>query len=401
MLRVLSDLKGYTIAGSDGEIGAVRRFFFEDEHWVVRHIVVDVGSWFSRHRVLISPAAVERIDDEQRRLVVGLTRERVRTSPDIDTDKPVSRQHETALNSHYGYTPYWGGAGPWAGGYHPYALLAPSAVPTPAPPDAPAGGGSGDPRLRSTKELSGYRLRAGDVAAGRVDDFIVDDESWAVRYLTIDTGTKPGGRRVLMPASWVREIDWSRQQVSVDGSAERVRNRPEYRPGELAVLARQTKEERVYHVNEIIGKSVVTTGAGEKLGTVADALFDTDARRLVGFVIGNGVLATERVLPLGDVETIGRDTVLVRTSEHMMSPREWRHADTSAVRCSHLKGRRVVTADGREIGHAHDLLVEEGGGALSAIEVEERWLGGLRHRLHIMGGPPPPQIGPDVIVVAA
>ena len=248
MLRVLSDLKGYTIAGSDGEIGAVRRFFFEDEHWVVRHIVVDVGSWFSRHRVLISPAAVERIDDEQRRLIVGLTRERVRTSPDIDTDKPVSRQHETALNHHYGYTPYWGGAGPWAGGYHPYALLAPSAVPTPAPPDAPAGGGSGDPRLRSTKELSGYRLRAGDVAAGRVDDFIVDDESWAVRYLTIDTGTKPGGRRVLMPASWVREIDWSRQQVSVDGSAERVRNRPEYRPGELAVLARQTKEERVYHV---------------------------------------------------------------------------------------------------------------------------------------------------------
>lgn len=405
MLRAITDLTGYTIAATDGEIGSVERLLFEDDRWAVRHIVVDVGSWLGDRRVLLSPATVERVDDEQQSILVRITREQVRTSPHVDADKPVSRQQELALHAHYGYAPYWGGSGLWGVGYQPYSLLTPPAVTAAIPPTPPAARDSerrddGDPHLRSTKEVIGYRLCASDGEAGHVDDFILDDDSWSIRYLVVDTSSWPGGRRVLVPPEWVHDIQWGRAQLHVQATRETVRNRSEYRKRELAVHAAGRTEERVFHVNEIIGKSVVTVGNGEKLGTIADVLFDTSSQQLVGLVIGSGVLRNEHVLPLTEVQTVGRDAVLVRSAEHVMNPREWKESDVSATRWSAIKGRHVVTADGREIGHASDFLVEEHSGALGGIEIEERSLAGLRHRRHVVASPPAPRIGPDVIVVA-
>ena len=111
MLQILGDLDGRKIHAADGEIGSVEQFYFDDETWTVRYLVVDTGNWLPGKEVLISPIAVGEIDSVAREFIVSLTKEQVENSPGIETDKPVSRQHEAEYNSYYGYTNYWGGGG--------------------------------------------------------------------------------------------------------------------------------------------------------------------------------------------------------------------------------------------------------------------------------------------------
>ena len=107
MLKPFQTLRGCTLAASDGEIGTVREFYFDDEHWIVRYYVVNTGSWLMQREVLIAPRALSEVDQQGNTIAVNLTREQVRESPLAETDKPISRQQEAELHHHYGWEPYW------------------------------------------------------------------------------------------------------------------------------------------------------------------------------------------------------------------------------------------------------------------------------------------------------
>lgn len=239
MLRSSSSLQRQAIRAQDGEIGSVDRLFFDDQRWTVRHIVVDTGKWLPGRRVLISPAAVESIHDEGGTMRVRLTKEKIRNSPDIDTDQPVSRQQELELHQYYGFVPYWDGVGLWGGGFYPPALIAPSTLAAggaappfraDAPPDAcssPSPVQTGDPHLRSTKEVAGYAVDAVDRTIGHVEDFLVDADTWAINYVLVDTSNWPGGKKVAIPASSVRSVQWDHRKISVDLTADAIHGSPQ------------------------------------------------------------------------------------------------------------------------------------------------------------------------------
>ena len=109
MLRSMTDLKGFTIGAIDGDIGQVEAFYFDDASFTVRHLVVDTGGWLGGRKVLISPRALRDIDWDGRRINAALTKAQVEKSPNIDTDQPVSRQHEIEYYRYYGYPSYWSG----------------------------------------------------------------------------------------------------------------------------------------------------------------------------------------------------------------------------------------------------------------------------------------------------
>ncbi|MFO7742354.1 MAG: PRC-barrel domain-containing protein, partial [Anaerolineae bacterium] len=92
MLRPVDRLYGFTVAAVDGDAGTVRDLYFDDQEWIVRYFVVHTGGWLGGRRVLISPVAVAETGWDQRQLRVRLSRSEVEQSPDIDLDKPVSRQ---------------------------------------------------------------------------------------------------------------------------------------------------------------------------------------------------------------------------------------------------------------------------------------------------------------------
>jgi hypothetical protein len=235
MLRSVHDLEGYAIRASDGTIGHVNDLYFDDRAWVVRYFVVETGSWLSSRKVLIAPIAVGHPDWTERLLPVSITKEQVKNSPNIDTDKPVSRQHEMQYLGYYGYPYYWGG-----GAYYPDATLtgvgsAKSGAEflvaqahhnrTEAEADRHQGD---DIHLRSCRALLRYHIEATDGGMGEVKDLLLDEETWAVRYLIVDTSEWWFGHQVLIAPQWIEEMSWADSAIAVNLTRQSVEDAPPY-----------------------------------------------------------------------------------------------------------------------------------------------------------------------------
>jgi hypothetical protein len=222
MLRTASDLTGYGIEASDGRIGSVADFLFDDRHWTTRWVLVDTGDWLPGRSILLPPHRLMGPDTQKRVLKVALTQVQVAASPDLSADPPVSRQQEELIYDYYGWAPYWQASGLGLGMTTPLAppLYAAGAKPSPAT--------AGDPALRSTGDVTGYAVHARDGALGHVQDFVLDDESWAIRYLVVDTRNWWPGKKVLVSPHWVTDIAWSERTVRFDATRERIKASPEF-----------------------------------------------------------------------------------------------------------------------------------------------------------------------------
>jgi hypothetical protein len=224
MLRSLKDLERYRVRATDGDVGSVVNFLFDDERWVVRYLVVETSGFFDGRRVLISPISFREATWSTRQFHLALTMDKVKNSPSVNADEPVSRQHERQYYGYYGYPYYWGSAGPWGMGAYPGLLAAMERKNGPAMPSD----SSGDVHLRSAKEVQGYRIQGSDEAIGHVDDFIVDDETWEVRYLVISTSNWWIGKTVLVAPRWTERVSWEDRKVYVDMTRQAVKSSPEW-----------------------------------------------------------------------------------------------------------------------------------------------------------------------------
>ena len=227
MLRNVNHLKGFAIRATDGEIGTVEQFYFDDETWAIRYLVVNTGGWLPGRLVLVSPMALRQAEWQSKRLDVALTKKQVEDSPPIDTHKPVSRQHEAVYLGYYGYPYYWGGPNLWGLTSYPAGLAVQREVVTEAEAaQARAGKESADSHLRSTDEVTGYHIEAKNGEIGHVEDFIVDDETWAIRYLEVNTRNWWPGRKVLVSPQWIDNVSWPDSKVYVDLKRETIQNGP-------------------------------------------------------------------------------------------------------------------------------------------------------------------------------
>lgn len=228
MKRSLNNLVGYAISANDGEIGTVSEFYFDDRSWTIRYVVADTGGWLSGRKVLISPVALGSPDWESRTFPVNLTKEQVRNSPSIDTDKPISRRNEAELHGYYGWPSYWMG-GTSYGGIQPMPLLM---IDAEKEDEAPPEESESDTHLRSTSQVTGNRIEATDGEIGHLESFMVDDETWAIRYLVVDTGNWLPGKRVLVSLRWIQRVSWPKAEVLVDLTRDAIKSSPEFDPRE-------------------------------------------------------------------------------------------------------------------------------------------------------------------------
>ncbi len=226
MLRSLKEVENYTVVATDGDIGKVVDFLLDDDRWTVRYLIVqpDGPLFMDGRRVLISPMSFREVAWSTQRFHLALTKDKVRNSPSVDVDKPVSRQHEREYNGYYGYPYYWGYEGIWGMGAYPGSFSAGRWN------DAPVAQAdtSGDVHLRSAKELRGYHIQGNDDAVGHVEDFIVDDETWGIRYLAINTSNWWVGKKVLVAPHWAKGVSWEERKVFVDLSRHVIKSSPEW-----------------------------------------------------------------------------------------------------------------------------------------------------------------------------
>lgn len=185
MLNPTKTLIGYKLSSRDGNIGKVKEFYFDDRYWTVRYLVADTGNWLTGRQVLISPYSLGAADPAKKNIAVDMTRKQIEESPSLASDQPLARQFEESYQGYHGMPMYWAGGNRWGAFTFPVRDRAEWGNRTPDEE-------SWDPDLRSTQEVTGHHIQATDGEIGHVEDFIIDDETWAIRYLIVDTGI--GGR---------------------------------------------------------------------------------------------------------------------------------------------------------------------------------------------------------------
>lgn len=209
MLHDLETLTGAAVIATDGEMGSVRNFLFDDLSWTIRYLVVDVGRWLTRRAVVLAITAVEHPDWVKKTFHVGVTKEQVRHSPDVATEKPVSRQQEIAMQEYFGWPIYWADS-----------ELGPASS-IPAGRKYPVHT-SEDPHLRSAWDLAGYEVWTTDGEMGRVEGFIMNDASWHIGYLDVKAGDWLHSRSVLVPTRWVNSVSWADHRVNLHHTQKRI-----------------------------------------------------------------------------------------------------------------------------------------------------------------------------------
>lgn len=233
MLHSAKELQGLTIQGKDGEIGKVDDLYFSDDAWTVRHVVVSPSN--ANRRVLVSPVVVSHKDKEWDRIDVSLTREQVMNSPDIDTISPVAHspdQEHKDLNAPT--LDVDGGQVVNAqmprrnGGTQP---AMPPPIDTAPDEQVPLGkvqSGAANSGQHSAREFIGFRIQARDGEIGHIDDLLIDDQTWRINYLIIDTSNLWFGKKVILPPNWVRQLKWEEQQAVVDLKRDTIKNSPKF-----------------------------------------------------------------------------------------------------------------------------------------------------------------------------
>jgi sporulation protein YlmC with PRC-barrel domain len=221
MLSKANALRGFRLNSLDGEIGEVKEFYFDDRHWTIRYLVAETGTWLTGMQVLLSPYALVAVVKEKHNITVNLTKKQIENSPALSSDKPISRQFEEAYYGYYGWPTYWDGANVW--GFFPSPVRTRENR-----QESAAGKKAWDFHLRSTNNVTGYHIQAIDGEIGHVEDFIIDDQTWAIRYLIVATRNWWPGKKVLVSPRWIERVSWNESKVFVNLSRETVKQSPEY-----------------------------------------------------------------------------------------------------------------------------------------------------------------------------
>ncbi len=380
MLRSIENLQDYKIQAADGEIGKISSLIFNEKHWRIRYLVIDVGSWLMGRQVLIPPTAVLDIDSSNHKLFLSLTKSQIENSPNVAEDAPISREIEAALHKYYQWRPYWGVINdPLAFGAH---LRNPAVMEKDANQDETKDNGLDlENHLRSTSEVTGYHIQAIDGEIGHINDFLFDDKEWRIRHLVVDTGNWLPGKKVLLAPPWIQRIQWAAQKVHFALSKDSVQHSPPFDSSFLDtddyeeamldhyqgwfsyLLNKKEGDANMFLGKDIMGNSVITVSNGRSIGKVRDIYLTPDCQEVAGIYLGTEGLFSRQSLLIDneDVITFGEDAILVKDDEVIEEMSTFPESENSWLRRDELQGRPVDTPGGTKVGKIGDVILNREG----------------------------------------
>jgi uncharacterized protein YrrD len=240
---VLKELIGYKMRAEDGEFGKVNDFYFDEENWMIRYAVDKTGFWLFGQQVLISPSSFGEVDWENNLIEVTLTREQIKNSPKIEADKPVSKENEIKLTNFYRWPAYWSGATGAHFMHQKAAIPAYDNIALINKRNIVLDETQEERKLRSTEEVTGYAVISNDKDVGYVEDFIVDDKTWEIRYMILDTKKILTGKHVIIAPEWINWIGWIEKRVSVDLDKKKIEGCPDF---DISLPISREYEEELY-----------------------------------------------------------------------------------------------------------------------------------------------------------
>ena len=242
MLTKAKILSGYKLKSLDGEVGKIKEFYFDDLHWTIRYLVADTGSWLTGRKVLLSPYTLAAVNKEEEYIAFDLSKKQIENSPPLSSDQPVSKQFEESYYGYYDWPMYWNGQATWGA----FSYIERNRQ---KHKEVNANGKPWNPNLRSTSVVTGYNIEATDGEIGHVEDFVIDDETWKIRYLIVDTRNwLPGGKKVLISPLWIDRVSWDQSKVYVNLTRKTVEDSPEY--SEATLVTRDYERKLCQHYKQ-------------------------------------------------------------------------------------------------------------------------------------------------------
>lgn len=228
----MSEIRGYRLLNGDDDLGRIIDFFIQDKTWDPKYLVVNIGGWLTRRKVVLSPAVFGSLDLDEDSIEVSLSRKEIEEGPTLAQHETVSAKHRKAVAVYYAWPTGWAAG-----------IGAPAMIPTipvnqetvasfvnagkakSETPDDPT-----EDNLRSFKEIKGYSIEATDGSIGHVEDIIVDPVDWKSRYLVVDTRNWLPGRKVLVGIHWLDSLSFTKQSASLKLERKAIESSPEYDP---------------------------------------------------------------------------------------------------------------------------------------------------------------------------
>lgn len=226
--RRVRDISSLALYAIDGQVGSVQQLYFDDQNWKVRYLIINTGGWLSARNVLIAPIAVAGIDDAGASMRINLRKDQIEQAPPIEKAKPISRQYEEAYHEYFQWAPYWQSESTVLGTPIPYSERLTMRLNEPIFSESPE-----KSHLRSSAEVTGYRIHAQDGEIGHIEDLVIDDEGWVVRYVEVDTRNWLPGKKVLVPTVRIKQIDWQSRSVVMSLTRHAIQSAPAYDPSML------------------------------------------------------------------------------------------------------------------------------------------------------------------------
>lgn len=247
MLRSLKDIiKNYELHALDGKIGKISDFYFHDNFWIIKYLVADTGDWLRERLVLLSPITLGSPDWESVELPVNLTKEKIENSPPVENHKPVSKQLENELMKYYAWPiDYSYGFG--TVNTVEMQLLQTRIIEAQKEKEIKSKETQKENKhLRSANEVIGYDIQATDGLIGHLEDFIIEDKSWIINYIIVDTRNLFPGPKVIVTPGWITKIDWTKHNVSLNLNKESIENSPLFDPSNPVNKALEIQEYDFY-----------------------------------------------------------------------------------------------------------------------------------------------------------
>ena len=152
--------------------------------------------------------------------------------------------------------------------------------------------------------------------------------------------------------------------------------------------------------NEVIGKPVVSYSTGRRIDTIKDLIFDQNSNRLLGFLISEGGwLSSPRILLLKDVLAIGVDAVIISSRDNVFEAKQVPEIAKILEYNNVLKGTRILTTDGRNLGTMVDLYFDNDTGIVEGYEVSGGMFADAYSGRSFVPTPKTLKIGKDVAFV--
>ena len=265
MLRQIRELGTYRLHATDGDIGHLEQFYFDDRDWGIKYFVLDIGTWLHGKKVLMSPSAIIGVDAPTKTINAAFSKQQVQESDDVRTHKPEGLKHQPGYHLYFGW-PYYHGLhhsdrGPVAGRVH-----APEAGKTSARSFRQAY----DEHLRSSKVVSRYHVMAVDGEIGQIEDGIVDDETWTIQYLVSTLRKWRSSKKVLLPTEWILWVNAAESNVYVSLTRNKIASAPAFAPEKP--LTHDFEIALHNHYWEFLTKSAVSRPSKPSLSSVVSLL---------------------------------------------------------------------------------------------------------------------------------